>query len=174
MGRRARIYYTEADKALMWERWQQGDSMNAISRLFDRGHSSVQGVLSKMGGVSPQPRKRSSLSLTLAEREEISRGLVAGQSLRSIAMLLGRAPSSISREINRNGGRRHYRASEADQAAWDRALRPKRCKLAENRALARIVAQKLKLLWSPEQIAGWLKRTYPNDESLSLETLSPV
>ena len=173
MKQRPRIYYTDEQKALMWERWQKGDSMNAIARLFDRGHSSVQGVLSKLGGVATPPRKRSRLSLTLSEREEISRGLVAGQSLRSIAASLGRATSTISREINRNGGRRYYRASEAEQAAWDRALRPKRCKLVENRALARIVAKKLKLLWSPEQIAGWLKRTYPDDESLhvSRETI---
>ena len=166
MKQRRRIYYTDEQKALMWERWQKGDSMNAIARLFDRGHSSVQGVLSKMGGVSTPARRRSRLSLTLSEREEISRSLVAGQSLRSIATSLGRAPSTVSREINRNGGRRHYRAGEADQAAGDRALRPKRCKLVENRALARIVAKKLKLHWSPEQIAGWLKRTYPDDESL--------
>ena len=135
MKQRPRIYYTDEQKALMWERWQKGDSMNAIARLFDRGHSSVQGVLSKLGGVATPPRKRSRLSLTLSEREEISRGLVAGQSLRSIAASLGRATSTISREINRNGGRRYYRASEAEQAAWDRALRPKRCKLVENRAL---------------------------------------
>ena len=166
MKQRPRIYYTDEQKALMWERWQKGDSMNAIARLFDRGHSSVQGVLSKLGGVATPPRKRSRLSLTLSEREEVSRGLAAGQSLRSIAASLGRATSTISREINRNGGRRYYRASEAEQAAWDRALRPKRCKLVENRALARIVAKKLKLLWSPEQIAGWLNRTYPDDESL--------
>jgi len=173
MKQRPRIYYTDEQKALMWERWQKGDSMNAIARLFDRGHSSVQGVLSKMGGVSPPARKRSRLSLTLSDREEISRGLVAGQSLRSIAASLGRAPSTISREINRNGGRRRYRASEADQAAWGRALRPKHCKLVVNRALARIVAKKLKLHWSPEQIAGWLKRTYPDDESfhVSHETI---
>ena len=113
------------------------------------------------------------MSLTLAEREEISRSVVAGHSLRSIAASLARAPSTISREINRNGGRRDYRACEADQAAWDRAHRPKRCKLVQNRALARIVAKKLKQLWSPEQIAGWLKRTYPDDENfqVSYETI---
>ena len=126
----------------MWDRWQKGESMNAIGRLFDRGHSSIQRILLEMGGLPPAPRKRSRLSLSVAEREEISRGVVAGQSLRVIAASLGRAPSTISREINRNGGRRDYRACEADQAAWDRAHRPKRCKLAENRALARIVARK--------------------------------
>jgi IS30 family transposase len=168
-----RIYYTDEQKKEMWDRWQKGESMNAIGRLFDRSHSSIQGILSKMGGLPPAPRKRSRLSLTLAEREEISRGVVAGCSLRSIAATLDRAPSTISREINRIGGCRDYRASEADQAAWDRAHRPKRCKLVENRALARIVAKKLKQLWSPEQIAGWLKRTYPDDENfqVSYETI---
>ncbi len=168
-----RIYYTDAQKKEMWDRWQKGESMNAIGRLFDRSHSSIQGILSKMGGLPPAPRRRSRLSLTLAEREEISRGVVAGHSLRLIAASLGRAPSTISREINRNGGCRDYRASEANLAAWDRAHRPKRCKLAENRALARIVAKKLRKLWSPEQIAGWLKRTYPDDENfqVSYETI---
>jgi len=173
MKYRPRIYYTETQKALMWDRWQKGDSMHAIARLFDRSHSSIRGILLRMGGLPPTPRKRSGLSLRLAEREEISRGVVAGHSLRSIAALLGRAPSTVSREVKRNGGRRDYRASEADQAAWDRAHRPKRCKLVENRALARIVAKKLKQLWSPEQIAGWLKRTYADDENfqVSYETI---
>jgi len=173
MKQRPRIYYSDAQKELMWDRWQKGESMNAIGRLFDRGHSSIQRILIEKGGLPPTPRKRSRLSLTLSEREEISRGVVAGHSARSMAASLGRAPSTISREINRNSGRRHYRASEADQAAWDRAHRPKRCKLVENRALARIVAKKLKLLWSPEQIAGWLKRTYPDDENfqVSYETI---
>ena len=165
MKQRPRIYYTETDKSLMWDRWQKGESLNSIARLFDRHHSAIQGILSRTGGIRPPERRRSGLALTLAEREEISRGVVAGQSIRSIAALLGRAPSTVSREINRNGGRRRYRASKADQAAWDRAHRPKTCKLAQNRALARIVASKLQLEWSPRQIAGWLKRTYPNDET---------
>jgi len=163
-----RIYYTQEQKELMWDRWQAGDSTYEIARLFDRGHSSVQGVLAETGGIRPRRRSRSRLALTLAEREEISRGMVAGQSLRAIAALLGRAPSTVSREINRNEGRLHYRASRADQAAWDRARRPKTCKLVENRALARIVARKLKGLWSPEQIAGWLKYTYPGDENFQV------
>ena len=163
-----RIYYTDEQKKMMWERWQKGESMNAIGRLFDRSHSSIHGILSKMGGLPPTARKRSELSLTLAEREEISRGIFAGYSLRSIAETLGRAASTVSREVKRNGGEERYRASEADQAAWDRALRPKTCKLVEKRALARIVAKKLKQLWSPEQIAGWLKRTYADDESLQV------
>ena len=173
MKQRPRIYYTETDKALMWDRWQKGESLNSIARLFDRHHSAVQGILARTGGIRPPERKRSKLALTLAEREEISRGVVAGCSVRSIAALLGRAPSTVSREINRNGGRGCYRASIADQGAWERARRPKTCKLAENRALARIVASKLQLEWSPWQIAGWLKRTYPDDENdqVSHETI---
>jgi IS30 family transposase len=173
MKYRPRIYYTETDKALMWDRWQKGASINSIARHFSRSHSSIQGILSRTGGIRPAPRRRSRVALTLSEREEISRGVVAGQSIRSIASQLGRAPSTVSREVNRNGGRRHYRANTADQATWDRAHRPKTCKLVHNRALARIVAQKLQLEWAPEQIAGWLKCTYPDDESyqVSHETI---
>ncbi len=173
MKQRRRIYYTETDKALMWDRWEEGESLNSIARLFDRHHSAIQGILSRTGGIRPPQRTRSQRALTLAEREEISRGVVAGLSLRSIAALLGRAPSTVSREINRNGGRRRYRANKAEQAAWDRAHRPQTCKLVRNRALARIVASKLQLQWAPRQIAGWLKRTHPNDENyqVSHETI---
>jgi IS30 family transposase len=173
MKYRQRIYYTETDKALMWDRWQKGESLNSIARLFDRHHSAIQGVLARTGGIRPAEKTRSRLVLTMAEREEISRGVVAGHSFRSIASALGRAASTVSREIRRNGGRHRYRASEADQAAWDRAHRPKTCKLAGNRALARIVASKLQLQWSPRQIAGWLKRTYADDENyqVSHETI---
>ena len=173
MKQRPRMYYTEANKSLMWDRWQKGESLNSIAKLFDRHHSAIQGILSRSGGIRPPQRRRSRRTLTLAEREEISRGVVAGLSLRSIAASLGRAPSTISREINRNGGRRQYRASNADQAAWDRAHRPKTCKLAQNRALAHIVAEKLQLQWSPRQIAGWLKYPYSDDETyqVSHETI---
>jgi IS30 family transposase len=168
-----RIYYTETDKGLMWDRWQKGESLNSIARLFGRSHSSIQGILARTGGIRPPSRRRSRRSLSLAEREDISRGVFAGQSLRSIAVTLGRAPSTVSREINRNGGRRRYRASKAEQSAWDRAHRPKTCKLVDNPALGRIVAKKLKQLWSPEQIAGWLKYTYADDENrqVSHETI---
>ena len=165
MKYKQRIHYTETDKALMWDRWQKGESLHAIAAHFDRHHTSIGGILARTGGIRPAQRKRSRFALTLAEREEISRGLVADQSVRAIAQSLGRAPSTISREIKRNGGRYYYRANGADQAAWDRARRPKTCKLVANRALARIVAKKLQLEWSPEQIAGWLKRRFPNDES---------
>ena len=165
MKQRPRIYYTEGQKALMWERWRKGESLQHIAQLFDRNHSSIQRILAETGGIRPAPRRRSRLALTLAEREEISRSVAADQSIRSVAARLGRAPSTISREIMRNGGQECYRANKADQAAWDRAHRPKTCKLVENRTLAHIVAGKLQLLWSPEQIAGWLKRTYPDDEN---------
>ena len=170
---RQRIYYTEKDKALMWDRWQKGESLNSIARHFGRGHSSVQKVLSRTGGIRPLPRRRSRLALTLAEREEISRGLVAGHSLRSIGAALGRAPSTISRELKRNGGRRRYRANQAEQAAWDRAHRPKTCKLVENPVLARLVARKLRHQWAPEHVAGWLKyRSADNqDMQVSHETI---
>jgi len=173
MKQRARIYYTETDKSLMWDRWQKGESLNSIARLFDRHHSAIQGILARTGGIRPAEKRRSKLAMTLAEREEISRGVFAGQSLRSIAASLGRAPSTVSREVRRNGGRRRYRASKAEQAAWHRAHRAKTCKLVQNRALARIVAEKLQLQWAPRQIAGWLKRTYPDDESyqVSHETI---
>jgi IS30 family transposase len=163
-----RIYYTEADKALMWDRWQKGESLNEIGRHFGRGHSSIQNILAHTGGIRPPDRKRSERCLSLPEREEISRGLMAGRTMRSIAAGLGRAPSSISREIGRNGGRRRYRANKADDAAWERAKRPKRCKLVENPALARRVERKLAKLWSPEQIAGWLKYEYQGNEQFQV------
>jgi IS30 family transposase len=168
MKRRTRIHYTEADKALMWDRWQQGESLHAIAGHFGRHHPSIRRILAETGGIRPATRRRSRLALTLAEREEISRGVVAGDSIRAIATALGRAPSTVSRELQRNGGRQCYRASQADQAAWDRTRRPQTCKLAANRALAHLVASKLQLQWSPRQIAGWLKRSYPDDESFQV------
>ena len=173
MKRRTRTHYTDAQKALMWERWKEGWTLHQIAQLFNRAHTSVQNILSRTGGIRPPLRRRCPRSLTLAEREEISRGLAEGRSVRSVALQLGRAPSTVSREIKRNGGSSDYRATEADDAAWDRALRPKRCKLVEDRDLARVVTDKLRLLWSPEQIAGWLKHTYPSDETwhVSHETI---
>ena len=173
MAYRTRIYYNAEQKAEMWDRWQRGESLNAIGRAFERSSSSVFGQLSPTGGIRPRPRTRSKQALSLTEREEISRGLARDQSMRSIALHLGRSPSTISREINRNGGYHHYRASEADKAAWDRAHRPKPCKLACYPGLRRVVAAKLKLTWSPQQIAGWLKRTYPGEEhkQVSHETI---
>ncbi len=173
MKQRPRIYYTETQKALMWDRWKKGESLQQIAQLFDRSHGAIQGILVRSGGIRPAQRCRSRLALTLAEREAILRAVVAGQSIRSAATSLGRAPSTISREIKRNGGQECYRANQADQAAWDRTLRPKTCKLVKNRTLAHIVAGKLQRQWAPEQIAGWLKHTYPDDENnqVSHETI---
>jgi IS30 family transposase len=173
MKYRTRIYYSEAQKHQMWDRWQKGESLHSIAKLFDRGHSSIARILSLTGGIRPQKRTRSKLALTLSEREDISRGIAAELSIRTIAAQSGRSPSTVSREINRNGGYYDYRAAIADQAAWDRALRPKRCKLACNKQLANIVAKKLQLHWSPQQIAGWLKRGYPGKEDylVSHETI---
>ena len=128
-------------------------------------HASIARQFERAGGIRPAPRRRSRLALTLSEREEISRGIAAGLSIRAIARQLERSPSTISREISRNGGPKRYRANQADKAAWDRAHRPKPCKLAGNRILRHIVARKLRSHWSPEQIAGWLKRTCPGNES---------
>ena len=164
MKYRTRTYYTDAQKALMWDRWQKGDSMKDIGRFFDRGHTTVQRILTENGGIRPRKRKRSPLALTLAEREVISRGLASQLSLRSIAAQLGRSPSTVSREIQRNGDCVSYRASAAEDAAWRRALRPKVCKLADRPKLVRIITVRLQRQWSPEQIAGWLKRRYPNQE----------
>lgn len=173
MKYRARIHYTEQDKALMWERWKKGESLGSIARLFGRHHSSIGGILQRHGGIGPAQRRRSPRALTLVEREEISRGIATGRSFRCIAAYLGRAPSTVSREVARNGGPGTYRANEADHSAWDRASRPKPCKLVLCPALARLVATKLQLQWSPEEIAGWLKCTYPDDESyqVSHETI---
>lgn len=168
MKQRPRIYYTETQKALMWERWKKGESLHQIAALFDRNHSSIQRILAESGGIRPAQRQRSRLALSLAEREEISRSLAAGHPIRRIAQLLGRAPSTISREISRNGGQTSYRANCADDAAWTRAQRPKTCKLVDNPLLAEIVATKLQLQWAPEQIAGWLKHTFPRDEDFQV------
>ena len=155
MKYRTRILYTDNQKSQMWDRWQRGESLHQIARLFDRHHSSVREILAASGGIRPPLRHRSARTLTLAEREVISRSLVAGYSIRAIATSLQRAPSTISREIARNGGVQTYRASEADEAAWTRARRPKLGKLVLHRALARWVAEKLQRRWAPQQIAGW-------------------
>jgi IS30 family transposase len=173
MKYRCRIYYSAAQRAEIWDRWQRGESMSSIGRRFDRQSSSVFSVISPTGGIRPAERKRGSRTLSLSEREEISRGLSVRRSLRAIARQLGRAPSTISREVRRNGGSGGYRATASDQAGWDRALRPKPCKLACHPFLSRTVSMKLRRKWSPEQIAGWLKRAYPGEaqNQVSHETI---
>ena len=155
-----REFRTE-EKTELWNRWQRGESLKAIGRAFGKPSSSIYFQLAPHGGIRPAPRRRSRLALTLSEREEISRGIVADRSIRSMARLLGRSPSTVSREIRRHGGYDRYRAALADTKAWDGARRPKRCKLATNPRLRRAVSRKLWLNWSPEQIAGWFKRTHP-------------
>ena len=173
MKQRRRIYYTASQRAEIWDRWQRGESMSSIGRRFDRESSSVFSVISPTGGIRPADRKRCIRALSLAEREEISRGLSVSEPLRAIARRLGRSPSTISREVRRNGGVAQYRATASDQAAWDRALRPKPCKLACSRPLARAVSAKLRRKWSPEQIAGWLRRRFPEEphRQVSHETI---
>ena len=156
--------FTAAEKTELWDRWQRGESLKAIGRAFGKPSSSIYFQISPHGGIRPSPRRRSRLALTLSEREEISRGIAVHRSARSMAGLLGRSPSTVSREISRNGGYDGYRAALADDKAWARTRRPKRCKLATNVWLRQAVASKLRLNWAPEQIAGWLKRARPDDE----------
>ncbi len=173
MKYRRRIFFTDKQKSEIWDRWQRGESMSSIGRLFERASSSIYPLLERTGGIRPPDRTRSKLALTLAEREEISRGLRAQQSLRSIARALRRSASTISREVRRNGGVKNYRAAQSDTAAWDRAHRPKPCKLAGNDYLCRAISAKLTRNWSPQQIAGWLMREHPDDENkrVSHETI---
>ncbi len=162
MKPRKRIYYTPEQKAIIWDRYKQGDSLHEIARMFDRYHSSIMPTIYQTGGFRPPVRKRHRLSLSLDEREEISRGLAEKCSIREIAKKISRAPSTVSREIRRHGGLTNYRAAKADKTAWDNALRPKACKLSKNATLCKIIAEKMHQGWSPEQIAGWLKRNYPD------------
>lgn len=166
MARVGRPGMTEAQKDEVWRRWRTGESLSDIGRAIGRFPASIFGLLRLHGGVTPPARRRAARVLTLAEREEISRGLAAGTSLRQIAQALQRAPSTISREVARNTTSQSYRATRADECAWDRARRPKLCRLTLNRQFRYIVSSTLALDWSPEQIAGWLKRTYPDEESL--------
>jgi IS30 family transposase len=153
------------EKSDVWSRWKAGESLHEIGRAFDKPHSCIRAVLLPRGGIPPAARRRSRLTLSFAEREDISRGIASGSSIREIARGLDRAASSVCREVARHGGRPAYRAHDADQQAWVSALRPKRCLLGVNRKLRDLVASKLILDWSPEQISGW-KNQYPNDESL--------
>jgi IS30 family transposase len=166
--RQPRARLTREQKQELWGRWKDGESIAGIARALDRFPDAVRDVLVKNGGIVPRVRTRSSKALTLRERERISRGLALGQTIRALAMELGRAASTISREIQRHGGREAYRATAADERAWDNALRPKPCRLSSNGRLRRLVASKLQLLWSPQQIAGWLKLKYPDNKAMRM------
>jgi hypothetical protein len=165
MAKRRRRPFTATESAEVWDRWQRGEGLSFIGRAFGKKSSQIFAHLKPHGGIRPASRKRSRAMLSMDEREEISRGVAAGVSLRSIATSLHRAPSTVSRELRRNGGQRKYRAAAADSRPWDRALRPKPCKLARHEELRQLVAAKLSENWSPEQIAGWLRHTYPDDEA---------
>ena len=166
MAFKRRVKLSEEQRNDMWSRWKAGQSLHEIGRVFGKDHVSIQFMLAQHGGIAPAARRRSPLTLTLEERETISRGIACGSSIREIARELQRAVSTVSREVARHGGRPQYRASEADQQAWESALRPKRCLLAIHNKLQEIVASKLILDWSPQQISGWLKTQYPDDDSL--------
>jgi len=166
MAQMGRPGLSSQQKEELWKRWKAGQSLSDIGRSLGKHAASVFSVLLCKGGIAPPARIRSRLSLSLQDREEISRGLVAGLSLRKIAKHLGRSPSTISREISRNHGRRKYRATNADEHAWRQASRPKPCLLAANRSLQMVVAEKLDDHWSPQQVSGWLKVEYLNDRAM--------
>ena len=166
MVRRRGPRLTAAQKAELWRRWRQGESLNALGRALGRISKCVQYIVVGAGGVPPVPRHRARQALTLAEREAISRGVARGTSLRQISRDMGRAPSTVSREVRRHGGRCRYRAADADRTAWARGRRPKRCRLATHPALRDTVATQLAQAWSPQQIAGWLRQAYPDDPTM--------
>ena len=166
MVRRRGPRLTLAEKTELWRRWRRGESLNAIGRALGRIAHVVRYEVARTGGIPPPARQRSRLALTLTEREAISRGRASGTSVRQISRQLRRAPSTVSREVCRHGGRRRYRAATADAVAWARGRRPKRCRLATHPALRDAVATKLTQKWSPQQIAGWLRRAYPDDPTM--------
>lgn len=168
MAQLGRPGLSAAQKATVWEQWKEGQSLSDIGRNLGKHAGSIHRVVSSHGGISLCPRRRSRWALSVTEREEIFRGLAAHYSLRHIAAALGRPPSTVSREVARHGGRQGYRATLADVSAWEQARRPKRCRLADQPRLRRLVADKLAGDWSPEQIAGWLKRQFPEDTHMRM------
>jgi IS30 family transposase len=168
MARTGRPGLSHEQKAELWRRWKAGETLSDIGRALGKHAASVFGVIAAKGGFAPVAQSRRSGSLSLMEREEISRGLVAGRTFRQLGRDLKRAASTISREVARNGGRRAYRAARAEERASDRARRPTPCHLAFNLSLCKLVAGKLSDQWSPEQIAGWLKALYPGDASMNV------
>ena len=166
MRRGRRPIFTATKCAELWRRYKAGESILAIERALGGSASAIHRVLQTSGGIAPAKRRRSSRVLSLVEREEISRGIAAGYTIRRIAQGLGRAVSTVSQEISRHGGCERYRAAEADLQAWESARRPKLCLLSKNQQLQRIVAVKLMDDWAPQQIANWLKAEYPENPEL--------
>jgi IS30 family transposase len=163
-----RTRLSASQRVEVWRRWKAGESLHMIGRALSKAHPVIHLLLKRHGGIAPLVPRRSRISLTLQEREDISRGIASGSSIRTIAKGLKRAVSTVSREVARHGGRTQYRASEAHLQAWESALRPQTCLLATHTKLREIVASKLMLDWSPEQISGRLKIEYPNDESMRM------
>ena len=168
MAKQKRRLITGSLRAELWTRWKNGQAIVEIARALGFTTTAIRHILLENGGITPAKRRRSRLALSLGEREEISRGIAAGESIRRIASRISRAPSTVSREITRNGGRNKYRCTKAESAAWDRARRPKQCRLAINGELQKQVAQKLSFDWSPTQISGWLKVEYQGEESMQI------
>ena len=156
------------DLSDLWTRWRRGEPLRGIARALGRQPGTIWHVVQPRGGIAPRPRRRAPRTLTRAEREEISRGLAQGEALRAIARRLHRPASTISRDVQRHGGRRAYRAEAAEAQAWRAARRPKRCRLATRPRLRRLVAHKLASNWSPQQIAGWLRVTYADDPTMQV------
>lgn len=160
--------YSVSQRNELWKRWKQGQSLADIGEALGKRASSIYIAVRRSGGVTPEARHRSERHLQAREREEISRGIAVGLSIRQIAATLDRAPSTVSREVARNNGRECYRAEAADNRAWERARRPKRCRLASRAGLRRAVARKLRRNWAPQQIGQWLKRKYPDDAAMQV------
>ena len=163
-----RFGLSEREQERVWELWRAGVSWRAVGRRLGVRHEYVRRCVTSTGGVKPAVRKRSERQLSKQEREEISRGLARGESFRAIGAAIGRSHTTVAREVGRNGGRECYRAHGAEEAAWDRARRPKRAKLAINQRLREVVAEKLELDWSPEQVSAWLRRTYRDDPGMQV------
>lgn len=166
MAQMGRPGLSASQKSDLWHRWKNGQSLSEIGLALGKHAGSIHGVVAANGGIVPPPRRRSPRALSLADREEISRGIAANASIRQIASGIGRPPSTVSREVSRNGGGNSYRAADADWRAWDRSRRPKPCLLAIHKRLQAVVASKLSLEWSPEQISGWLEREYPDEKTM--------
>ena len=164
LGRHSTV--TDTQREELWRRYKVGETVLGIASALGQRPTNLYRVLQAAGGIAPAQRSRSPRVLSFGEREEISRGIAAGDTFRAIARSLNRAVSTVSQEVARHGGRRRYRAAQADWSAWESARRPKRCLLASNRQLQRIVAVKLQQDWSPQQIAGWLKAQYSRNPEM--------
>lgn len=166
--KRMKRLFTKQDKDLIFKLWKSGNGFSDIAKKFDAKPGTIFTILRDTGGIKPAVVYRASQHLTLSEREEIRVGLSTKKSIRAIAHSLGRSPSTISREIKRNGGRRYYKAINADHRATRMAKRPKPCLLDVNEDLKQLVSDKLELKWSPAQISGWIKKNLANKKAMQI------